>query len=95
MPKYIDAEKIEWHTLYFNGGKQEITYKDEVDALPDEDIAPVIHAKWVPGKMSYSCSNCLCVNDFVDLSTCYCPNCGAKMDIDAIGTVEYEIGGTK
>lgn len=83
MSKYINADKIEWHTLYFNGGKQEITYKDEVDALPTADVAPIIHAHWIKNK-GYMLSRCSACQNTIPLGReykhKYCPNCGAKMD---------------
>ena len=48
-----------------------------------EDVAPVIHAKWIietwNNKEHYTCSNCQHV---IDYEPCYhyCPMCGAKMD---------------
>jgi len=55
----------------------------EIKALPTEDVAPVIHAKWIIemwiNKEHYICSNC---NHVINFEPCYhyCPMCGAKMD---------------
>lgn len=70
----------------------------EVDAQTAADVAPVVHWRWiswekagnfVPSPDRHECSVChdaaqVLVNGFELLSD-YCPNCGAKMDIEAGG----------
>jgi len=56
-----------------------------VDAVPSVDAEPVRHGKWVYHEddlMSWnSCSLCGC--EAFDLHGAnYCPNCGAKMDLE-------------
>ena len=54
------------------------------------DAAPVVHAKWIqaPGSLhDYCCSRCMgfaSLGMFGDYNgrTNYCPNCGAKMDLE-------------
>ena len=108
MPKYIDAEKYiniikdsiaDSNTVgvgQSSMAKERLRAFEEVikdlENLEAEDVMPIIHAEWVYGNTGYSCSNCLCENEFVNLSTCYCPSCGAKMDFGAIGTIEYKKG---
>jgi hypothetical protein len=59
------------------------------------ELAPVIHATWLEGngwfdydngdfdnavvRPTYICSNCKCEEE---LMSDYCPNCGAKMDLE-------------
>lgn len=43
------------------------TLYDEIQALPAEDAAPVVHAKWIQD---------------LDTDEWTCPNCGAKMDLE-------------
>lgn len=52
----------------------------EVDAQTAADVAPVVHAYWIPcDNGGYFCSNCDKRAGFrFDLE--YCPRCGAKMD---------------
>ena len=48
-----------------------------VDALPTEDAAPIIHARWTDNHNgTFTCSNC---NKQASRGN-YCPHCGAKMD---------------
>ena len=53
-------------------------------------LAPVVHAKWneinsyddldnIIFTLRYFCSNCKCEEDY---QSDYCPNCGAKMDLE-------------
>lgn len=63
------------------------TLYDEMKNLPAADVAPVIHGKWkcLNSTQKHFCSEC--GMDF-DLYACfrklynYCPNCGAKMDLE-------------
>ena len=56
-----------------------------IEAAPAVDAEPVRHGRWgeyeffplSPSLNGYPCSNC---GQHVDRKTCYCPNCGAKMD---------------
>ena len=63
------------------------TLYGEIQALPAEDVAPVIHAKWLESVSFESgfwvCSNCSFVSEAVAAPKLYnyCPNCGAKMDL--------------
>lgn len=67
---------------------------DRVENFPAADVAPVKHGKWIEKqldnfrKYQVTCSNCGWVgienydsyNDPSDFN--YCPNCGAKMDLE-------------
>ena len=59
-----------------------------VDACPTVDAVPVVHGRWEHSEsmvLSAKCSKCkgwvtkhsMCEPDFK-----YCPNCGAKMDLE-------------
>ena len=58
-----------------------------VDLMPDE-IAPVVHGRWIWSEENecWVCSNCemSALNNYRGNSTDsnYCPNCGAKMDME-------------
>ena len=79
MPRYIDVEKIEWNWMPLTAlGEKFFAYADDVAKIPAEDVAPIVHAKWIVGKY---CSNCEYDNTKICCEeTKYCPNCGAKMD---------------
>ena len=65
---------------------------EDIENQPATDVAPVVHGRWMtweeqfPGfkphindKLGVFCSLCHAHSDCISP---YCPNCGAKMDID-------------
>lgn len=59
-----------------------IELENRIEALPTEDVAPVVHGRWDENGYCVNCGrhapswsifSCYC-------KTNYCPNCGAKMD---------------
>ena len=49
--------------------------------IPPADVAPVRHGRWLHRKNGVAyCSECEV--DTVEDETNYCPNCGAKMDLE-------------
>ena len=60
---------------------------DIIRKLPSADVAPVVHAYWIPQKENYEfkeawmkCSACGYPVSKWTGNTNFCPNCGAKMD---------------
>ena len=56
------------------------SFLDVIETMPAIDAEPVRHSKWVcrtPGV--FSCGACLGLA-LGNRPTCYCPDCGAKMD---------------
>ncbi len=58
-----------------------------IEALPAADVVPVVHGEWLLRHEGYGhyweCSVCHtnpCI--YVTEHTKFCPNCGAKMDMD-------------
>lgn len=58
----------------------------DIEHIPAADVAEVKHGKWIEylpvlrvGNLQIGCSECGLTNDF---KTSYCPNCGAKMDLE-------------
>lgn len=49
------------------------------DDLPNADVEPVRHSKWVADVGEYYCARCGYEMQYV---TPYCPKCGCKMDGD-------------
>ena len=64
------------------------TLYEEMQALPVEDAAPVVHAKWIESENFDSgfwiCSNCSFVSEAIAAHKLYnyCPVCGAKCDLE-------------
>ena len=90
MDEYIKREalyeKAYWHGEHpdvgnpFPDGVDAIDIED-VDAIPPADVAPVRYGKWLHRKNGVAyCSECEV--DTVEDETNYCPNCGAKMDLE-------------
>lgn len=56
----------------------------EIGKMDAEDVAPVVHGRWIYfGGNHYTrisqCTNCCAKYDF---RSNYCPNCGARMDLE-------------
>lgn len=92
----------------FSENPQEVPYLlaakvlREVSGCPAADVAPVVHARWIPSESDFDdddtlfdgeeccdwqCSACredICYEDPMPMKLLpnYCPNCGAKMDIE-------------
>ena len=62
-------------------------FNEAVEEIPTADVAPVVHGRWIEQEkytfgVMYDCS--ICNNRILDNghSWNYCPNCGAKMDLE-------------
>lgn len=55
----------------------------ELDFIPAEDAAPVVHGRWIniENKTAIKCSACSHIFDRNIYGFGYCPVCGAKMDM--------------
>ena len=58
--------------------------KEEIDAMPTVDAAPVKHGRWIETKHGFCCNQChtrrpLDWDGQMWLSS-FCPNCGARTD---------------
>lgn len=61
--------------------------ENALDFVPAANVAPVVHGKWIPDGDFVICSQCEAeMNQKNSLgmgnSKNYCPNCGAKMDLE-------------
>ena len=77
---YYDTPDID-----LSGGK----FEAAIFKIPTADVAPVHHGRWEKQSGLYSCSECgmTCPYDVqadvIEYWACnYCPNCGAKMDLE-------------
>ena len=96
MAEYLEREALLrelrlWHMHKTDSLPDHFHYtgiKAWLEALPAEDVQPVMHGKWVQIKLlqdGYKAKECsACKATFWDLYRWnYCPNCGAKMDGEA------------
>lgn len=63
-----------------------------IDEIQEADVVPVIHAKWLlrrtlKNKTDFVCSHCSLV---MNTEFPYCPDCGARMDMDEEENAENE-----
>lgn len=100
MARYIDAEKLALEPDEQGGANGVLiierqngktmrmvlaALKQMIDAAPAEDVAPVVHGRWVAVPSSdmmtgkaYKCSECNKMR-YGSFMPNYCQNCGAKM----------------
>ena len=66
-----------------NLGYDGIRILTELEFAPKADVVEVVHAKWVEYQVPHimCCSECGWGTDVQD-DFSYCPNCGAKMDLE-------------
>ena len=84
MAEYVTKEQvIDWYRPY-GQTDEPIPFETLVSDLRDmktADVVPVRHGKWLHRKNGVAyCSECEV--DTVEDETNYCPNCGAKMDLE-------------
>ena len=58
--------------------------EDVISDIPTADVAPVMHGKWIlDAKNHCHCSRCLYGRNIeTQIGWNYCPNCGAKCDLE-------------
>lgn len=85
MSRYIDTEKADDVIENELGVYDTTELKEMLKYFPTEDVAPVVHAKWIEDGYQdepYVCSNCGWAenDDMHRITGGYCVCCGAKMD---------------
>ena len=94
MAKYVrvDGMKLDYSGLAYippnDGFAIASFFANQIENLPAVDVAPVVHGKWEMNSDrpdTIICSNCdnafdVWKHDHKRMS--YCPNCGARMDLD-------------
>ena len=85
MDRYIKRSDV--YALFEQNGIARLHVAD-IDVIQDADVVPVVHGKWIDvrekrlfGDHYFLCSNCKSRNGSM-ISFNYCPNCGAKMDLE-------------
>lgn len=99
MAKYIDAENLSQAKFPIPAsGKHspyEIGWNDAINAIientPTADVQEVRHGEWIchisdifPAESTMECSLCHNERD-LGYADKYCPNCGAKMNLEEFG----------
>ena len=78
------ASPVSWADAYEQ-------FAEDVEALPSADVAPVRHGRWVNEQMivggfaeTWACDCSVCGRTQREplWKPNYCPNCGAKMDLE-------------
>ena len=94
MAEYIELEallrEIERREALLVGDKlvSVDAMKSFIKNRPAADVAPVRHGRWVYAKTYYDIDECNCslcgqlMTTAIDKRMNYCPNCGAKMDLE-------------
>lgn len=90
MTRYVDVEKLTQRIMGADYIHTACEVLIEIDCMPKEDVAPVIHGHWkefedYSGAVYPECSRCGLVwwldeGTAEDNEMYYCPKCGAKMD---------------
>lgn len=73
-----------WGNANMEGTLIEVyTVIDELSDIPAADVAPVVHARWIGNYNSHcSCCGAFCTGAYIKEYPNYCPNCGAKMNME-------------
>ena len=90
MAEYINREAAIRALL--NDAPEQVSYSREDAAdciryMDAADVAPVVHGRWLYGDyydIGDVCSECDWDSQMTHPSYRYCPNCGAKMDLEAL-----------
>ena len=86
MDEYIERETaIAWFMPYAHAGESidaDIVISD-IKGMKPADVAPVRHGRWIASHDEFcACSICKYPVYVAWNQTNYCPNCGAKMDLE-------------
>ena len=88
MDEYIARGKF---LDYMKGPSRYFNVKFDIENFPAADVAPVVHGRWIGaplcGNDNCRCSECgswhnVHANLRGEIIQKYCPNCGAKMDLE-------------
>lgn len=92
MTKYVDIDAVKEAVRMaecdadYDGSRFDAEFiENALDFIPAADVAPVVHGRWnsMDGyKMRVVCSVCGWDVPEYGKFYSYCPNCGAKMDLE-------------
>lgn len=87
MAEYIERANIfsVWRSIPAPASVASLV--EAIHQTPDADVALVVHGRWIYGEdIDIQCSVCGCdaltEGDYRQTKSNYCPNCGAKMDLE-------------
>ena len=85
MAEYIEREEAkQFFNLNFGGVSHAIIASRLLDEIPAADVSPVRHGRWLyvdtDIEQFFLCNRCK-QKEYWESD--YCPNCGAKMDLEA------------
>jgi hypothetical protein len=88
MARLIKVDDIKWQSTQNGGWERPYEYvtKQDIDRMPAVDAVEVVHSPWVLNDDgSGTCKHCYRITkdcwDY-DNQMHYCPNCGARMDLE-------------
>ena len=85
--RYLDTPSL-YYPMYMTQLNERTHFKHIIQFFPAADVVPVRHGRWIEKQKkdtfagylySYECSECGSVKQRKEP---YCPNCGAKMDLE-------------
>lgn len=84
MAEYIEREAF---LDYMKGTSRYFNVKFDIENFPAADVTPVVHGKWITDgdgyHWTYNCSICAWKDGYpFNERHNFCPNCGAKMDLE-------------
>lgn len=95
MSEYIDKETLAKFIAnvrkslpheskdFFTRDEMLLNFEQIVRATPAADVEPVRRGEWIEDDDAFNrCSECGYEQDFPEITTPYCPNCGAKMEYE-------------
>lgn len=91
MAEYINRNKLLEKLCKNDSYCMEDYYYNAIKEFPNDDVLPVVHAKWIeyPRAHYFKCSNCKYTVPYKKAVLIggkreynYCPHCGAKMDFE-------------
>ena len=84
--RYLDTPSL-YYTMYMTQLKERTFFKQIITYFPTADVEPVRHGRWENGNPI--CPVCggdkfkdLDADIWSDWKPAFCPNCGAKMDLE-------------
>lgn len=87
MAEYIEREAVKAKKVYDPYRHENVVPVAEIDWLPAADVTTVVHGRWIEDNDGDGRYCSVCGTDYCYMmEDCekylFCPNCGAKMDLE-------------